>query len=156
MLNNISSFNQALGLLAKVKDPATKQAINYLLTIMQTQIKILNADVANGITITPTGDVALGLASATDSGALSNTDWTTFNGKQDHSNELDAIAALSDAPGLMKKTGDGTYSMLEGTAENDFIVAGADFSWTVKSFATMQALITAGISSGAESNWRFA
>jgi len=114
---------------------------NYLLDILSKQIQILKADIANGITVDTTGTVQLGLASSTTSGALSSTDWGTFNGKQDHSNELDAIAVLSDAPGLMKKTGDGTYSMLEGTAENDFILAGADFSWTVKTLAQVQALI---------------
>jgi len=142
MQNSVNSFNSAksVGSLDKILE----KRHNYLIDILQQQIKILQADIANGITVDTTGKVLLGLASATSAGALSSTDWSTFNGKQDHSNELDAIAVLSDAPGLMKKTGDGTYSMLEGTAENDFIVAGADLSWSVKTLAQVQTLIGAG------------
>jgi len=151
MLNNIASFNQVMSLVGRIQDPQAKMALMYLLNIMQQQIKILNADIANGISVDTTGKVLLGLASSTTSGALSSTDWGTFNGKQDHSNELDAIAVLSDAPGLMKKTGDGTYAMLGGTAENDFIVAGADLAWTVKTLAQVQTLI--GATGGTSTIW---
>jgi len=153
MLNSIASFNQAMSLVGQIRDTQAKSALTLLITIMQKQIKILDARVTNGIAVSPTGVVQLGLASATASGALSSTDWSAFNGKQDHSNELDAIAALSDAPGLMKKTGDGTYSMLEGAAENDFIVAGADLAWSVKTLEQVQAIVGTGSNLG---NWRFA
>jgi hypothetical protein len=151
MLNNVNSFNNAKA--TNNNELLIKH--NYLIDIMQQIIKVLQADIANGMSVDSNGKVVLSLSSSTTSGALSSTDWGTFNGKQDHSNELDAIAVLSDAPGLMKKTGDGTYSMLEGTAENDLILAGADLSWTVKSLAEVQSLIGA-TGGGGTGNWRFA
>lgn len=81
MLNNIASFNQALALLGKNTDPTVRTALTFLINIMQQQIKILNATVANGISIDQTGKVELGLATASASGALSAADWTTFNNK---------------------------------------------------------------------------
>jgi hypothetical protein len=90
---------------------ALENAHNTLIDILQRQIKILELSIANGITVDSIGTGSLGLASGTTAGALSATDWGAFNGKQAHSNELDALSALIDTAGFVKKTGDGAYSI---------------------------------------------
>jgi hypothetical protein len=58
-----------------------QQQHNLLIDILQREIKILQADIANGITVSESGAVALGLASSSATGAISLTDWSTFNNK---------------------------------------------------------------------------
>jgi len=110
-----NSFNAAKILAPRRTDPMEEikrleERYNYLIDVLSIQIKMINAALSNGLSI-DNGVLTLGVASATASGALSSTDWGTFNGKQDHSNELDALAALADTVGFVKKTGDGTYSI---------------------------------------------
>lgn len=52
-------------------------------------------------------------ASATLSGLLSSTDWSTFNSKQTHSNNLDSLSALSWISGapFVKMTGASTFAL---------------------------------------------
>jgi hypothetical protein len=68
----------------------------------------------------------LPLASATNSGKLSSTDWSTFDAKQPGDGDLTALAGLGTA-GIIARTGSGTASTraLAGTA-NEISVANAD------------------------------
>jgi len=109
MQNNVNTFNAAK--MSGATDRMFERQYNNLIDILQRQIKILQADIANGITVDNTGKVLLGLASATTSGAISSADWSTFNNKQDQSNELDALSILADTAGFLKKTGDAAYSI---------------------------------------------
>jgi hypothetical protein len=96
MLNNVNTFNSAkISEIAnlfqgadsdKIKQLTTnliqlQRGHNSLIDILQRQIKILQASVANGISVDSTGSVSLGLATTTVPGALSATDWGTFNNK---------------------------------------------------------------------------
>jgi len=60
-------------------------------------VKVANSIVTDGLLS------QMALASASVSGPLSSTDWSTFNGKQDHDDDLTAIAALT-GPGIAVKT----------------------------------------------------
>jgi hypothetical protein len=100
---------------------------NYLIDILSKQIKILEAEVANGITVTTVGKVTLGLASATTAGAISPADWIVFDGKQDHSTELDAFSALADTAGFVKKTGDSAYAI----DTNTYMTAGDSIVYAI-------------------------
>jgi hypothetical protein len=110
MQNNRNTFNAAL-MLGSNDLPTLIRQYNNLISIMQTQFKMLQAEIANGITVDSSGTLQMGLASSTSSGALSASDWGTFNNKQDKSNELDALSALADTAGFLKKTGDATYTI---------------------------------------------
>jgi hypothetical protein len=64
---------------------------------------------ANGLSLS-TQELSLGLSSTSTTGALSDTDWDTFNGKQAGDADLTAIAALSTT-GFAKRTGSDTWSL---------------------------------------------
>jgi hypothetical protein len=68
----------------------------------------------------------LPVASATNSGKLSSTDWSTFDAKQPGDGDLTALTGLGTA-GIIARTGSGTASIraLAGTA-NEISVANAD------------------------------
>lgn len=83
---------------------------NLLIDILSEQLKILNATIANGLTVTD-GILSITVASSSTSGLLSSTHWNTFNNKQNHNDELDALSALADNVGFVKKTGDATYEI---------------------------------------------
>lgn len=126
MRNNINTFNEAkvhllkAGMQAsdsvKIADLMRKisllsQQHNRLIDILQKQEKLLDMEDVHGITVDHTGKGSLGLATSTTDGALSSTDWATFDGKQDHSNELDALSDLADTAGFVKKLGDASYEI---------------------------------------------
>lgn len=126
MQNNVNNFNNAkiqlmrIGAHAsdeqKVQNLLDKISMiskqhNRLIDILQKQIKVLELNEGSGLSIDPTGKVYLGLASEDTDGALTAEDWNIFNGKQEHSNELDALSALEDTIGFIRKTGDGIYEI---------------------------------------------
>lgn len=108
MSERINNFNAAK--MRGAADKAFEQRYNYLIDILAQQLKVMQIAIANGFTAN-NGVYTLGLASSTGHGALAKDDWILFNGKQDHSIELDALSDLSDLPGLVRKTGDGTYAI---------------------------------------------
>lgn len=69
---------------------------------------------------TPT--ISITPATSTTSGYLSNTDFSTFNNKQNQSAELDAISATA-ALGILQRTGAATYSALG--LSSDMVVSGS-------------------------------
>ena len=93
------------------KDLIFQRKYNTLIDLLSQQLKVLSVSAINGMVTDASGAASLGLASSTTSGALSATDWGTFNNKQDQSNELDALSVLADTAGFVKKTGDGTYEI---------------------------------------------
>jgi len=73
-------------------------------------IATINAT-ANGLSLLGQ-EIALGLASTSNIGALSNTDWNIFNGKQAGDTALTNISALAYvSPSLIKLTADDTYAV---------------------------------------------
>jgi hypothetical protein len=109
MQNNVNTFNSAK--MTGAQDPRFQRKYNALIDLLSKQLKVLSVPEGNGITINPDGSLTIGLASTATTGLLTDTDWNTFNGKQDQSNELDALSALADTAGFVKKTGDGAYSI---------------------------------------------
>lgn len=109
MLNNVNTFNSAK--MTGAKDLEFQRKYNALIDLLSKQLKVLSVSAINGMVTDASGSASLGLASSTSAGALSAADWGTFNGKQDQSNELDALSALADTAGFVKKTGDGAYSI---------------------------------------------
>jgi len=81
MQNSINSFNSAKAM----NSTELLRKYNYLIDILSQQIRVLQADIANGITVDTTGKVAISLATTTTPGALSAVDWATFNNKQEKS-----------------------------------------------------------------------
>lgn len=75
----MNPFNAAKCLTAQ--DKILQKQHNYLVDLMQEQIKMLRAELANGLSIV-NGVLALDLASTSQPGALSAADWNTFNNKQ--------------------------------------------------------------------------
>lgn len=69
----------------------------------------LSSTVANGTT-TPVITLNVPTASATNRGALSSTDWSTFNGKQAAYANLTSIGGLANAAGWLYNNGSGTFS----------------------------------------------
>jgi hypothetical protein len=96
MRDGINSFNAAL--INGAKDPIVQKQVNYLIGLLNTQIKILNAAIGSGLSISSSGVLSLG-------------------------NELQALQALTDTAGLVKKTGDAAYSIDTNTyaTENNAI-----------------------------------
>lgn len=134
MLNNVNTFNAA-----KIKpaifgftdkDAEKINAIiaevrkfegthNYLIDILQQQIRILNVTISDGLALSASGTLTLGneltalqlLADTAGfikkvSDGVYSIDTSTY---QPLNNELSALAALADTAGFVKKTGDGTY-----------------------------------------------
>lgn len=68
--------------------------------------RAINIDLvsANGLSIDANGKLAMGTASASSAGALSSTDWSTFNGKQDALSAGTGIDATSFAAGTVALT----------------------------------------------------
>lgn len=68
--------------------------------------RAINIDLvsANGLSIDANGKLAMGAASASSTGALSSTDWSTFNGKQDALSAGTGIDATSFAAGTVALT----------------------------------------------------
>lgn len=75
----------------------------------------LSSTVANGST-TPVITLNVPTASATNRGVLSNTDWSTFNGKQAAYTNLTSIGSLVNGSGWLKNNGSGTFSYSTPTA----------------------------------------
>lgn len=75
-----NTFNAAKSLGAM--DKVLERRHNELIDILQVQLQMLRAEVANGLIVT-NGVLSLDLASALKSGGLSAADWMIFNGKQD-------------------------------------------------------------------------
>ena len=141
MINNVNNFAAA-----KVKSPQTPvtgQQYNYLIDLLSHAIKILSITSAGGVSVGATGLLELG-------------------------NELEALQALSDAAGFVKKSGDAAYAIdatdyqpqddtltslaaLTTTAANDFIVSDGADSWAVMSSADVKTLL--GVGSGGSSAW---
>lgn len=66
-------------------------------------------------------------ASATNRGALSTADWTTFNSKQNGDATLTALAALDATPGILTQTGADAFTKrtIAGTASRVSVANGA-------------------------------
>lgn len=79
MQNSINTFNAAK--MEGASDVVFQAKYNYLIDILQRQIKILQASIENGISVDSVGTVSLGLATVSTPGALSAGDWSTFNNK---------------------------------------------------------------------------
>lgn len=79
MINNINSFNQAK--MIGAIDKEFQKKYNFLIDLLQTQIKVLQVTAENGISVDDAGSVSMGLASSSSSGALTATDWGTFDAK---------------------------------------------------------------------------
>lgn len=75
----------------------------------------LSSTVATGTT-TPVITLNVPTASATNRGALSSTDWSTFNGKQTAYTNLSTIGALANGAGWLYNNGSGTFSYSTPTA----------------------------------------
>lgn len=75
----------------------------------------LSSTVANSTT-TPVITLNVPTASATNRGALSSTDWSTFNGKQDAYTNLTSIGSLANSVGWLYNNGSGTFSYSTPTA----------------------------------------
>lgn len=75
----MNPFNAAKCLTAQ--DKILQKQHNYLIDLMQEQIKMLQAQITNGLSIS-NGILSLAIASAIQTGALSSTDWNKFNNKQ--------------------------------------------------------------------------
>lgn len=84
MLNNVNNF--AAAKVASPQSPVLGQQYNYLIDMLSRAIKVLSITSAGGISVGTTGLIELG-------------------------NELEALQALSDAAGFVKKTGDGAYAI---------------------------------------------
>ena len=69
----------------------------------------LSSTVATGTT-TPVITLNVPTASASNRGALSSTDWSTFNGKQAAYTNLSTIGALANGTGWLYNNGSGTFS----------------------------------------------
>lgn len=54
--------------------------------------------------------LSLGLSSTSTTGALSSTDWNTFNSKQTAYTNLTSIGSLTNGSGFLKNNGSGTFS----------------------------------------------
>lgn len=54
--------------------------------------------------------LSLGLSSTSSTGALSSTDWNTFNSKQTAYTNLTSIGSLTNGSGFLKNNGSGTFS----------------------------------------------
>jgi hypothetical protein len=70
---------------AKVNTASLQELVNHynkLIDILSQQLKILNATIANGLTVTD-GILSISPASSTTSGLLSSAHWNVFNNKQD-------------------------------------------------------------------------
>lgn len=77
----------------------------------------LSSTVATGTT-TPVITLNVPTASATNRGALSSTDWSTFNGKQAAYANLTSIGGLANSAGWLYNNGSGTFSYSTPTASN--------------------------------------
>ena len=64
---------------------------------------------ANGLSLSGQ-QLSLGLASTNSTGALSFTDWNTFNSKQSAYTNLTSIGSLTNGSGFLKNNGSGTFS----------------------------------------------
>jgi hypothetical protein len=126
MLNNVNTFNSAK--MTGAKDLEFQRKYNALIDLLSKQLKVLSLSAINGMVTDASGSASLGLASSTSAGALSAADWGTFNGKQDQSNELDALSGLADTAGFVKKTGDGAYSIDTSVYLLATALSNADFS----------------------------
>jgi hypothetical protein len=96
------------------QDKKMEMTYNNLVDLLNRVIRkiIIDTTDANGLTLNNDGEtLSISLADTDTTGALSYTDWNTFNNKQNHSNELDALSSLADTAGFIKKTGDATYSI---------------------------------------------
>ena len=90
-------------------------------------------DVASSVatgTTTPVITLNIPTASATNRGALSAADWTTFNAKQAGDADLTAIAGLTGTSGFLKKTAADTWSLDTSTylTANQSITVSGDAS----------------------------
>lgn len=132
MQNNVNTFNAAK--MNGAKDQLFQQRYNYLIDILSQQIKILNASINGGLTITNAGILTLG-------------------------NELEALQALSDAAGFVKKSGDGAYAIepgneldalqaLEDTAGFVFKTGDAAYTIDTSDYATVNEAIAFAIALG--------
>jgi hypothetical protein len=77
----------------------------------------LSSTVATGTT-TPVITLNVPTASATNRGALSSADWTTFNGKQTAYTNLTTIGSLANGVGWLYNNGSGTFSYSTPTASD--------------------------------------
>ena len=64
---------------------------------------------ANGLSLSGQ-QLSLGLSSTSSTGALSSTDWNTFNSKQSSYTNLTSIGSLTNGSGFLKNNGSGTFS----------------------------------------------
>lgn len=77
----------------------------------------LSSTVATGTT-TPVITLNVPTASATNRGALSSADWSTFNGKQTAYTNLTSIGSLANSAGWLYNNGTGTFSYSTPTASD--------------------------------------
>ena len=92
---------------------------NYLIDILQQQIKILSATIGSGLEVSSDGSLAVGneltaLQLLADTGGFikkvsDGVYLIDASNYQPLNNELSALSALADTAGFLKKTGDGTY-----------------------------------------------
>jgi hypothetical protein len=112
----------------------------------------LSSTVANGTT-TPVITLNVPTASATNRGALSSADWTTFNGKQASSTNLTSLSGLTYASAsFVKMTASGTFALDTNTyylASNpsSYITASSLSSYLPLAGGTMTGVITSTSSS---------
>jgi hypothetical protein len=94
-------------------------------TINQGSHNPLTIGTSNGLSIA-TQELSLGLSSTSTTGALTSTDWNTFNGKQAGSTTLTALSAFNNN-GIMVQTAANAFSSrsIVGTA-NQVAVANGD------------------------------
>ena len=114
----MATFNANAAKSIGAQDKLLEQKHNYLIDLITSTIKLLNADIGNGLTLV-NGKLGIGnelqaLQSLADtsgfvkkvSDGVYSIDTATY---QPLNNELSALSALADTAGLLKKTGDGTY-----------------------------------------------
>jgi hypothetical protein len=119
MLNGVNSFKDAK--MSGAKDLVFQAQYNFLIDILQRQIKTLNAKIGNGLILGSDGTISLGneltalQLLADTSGFLKKTGDGTYSidvsTYQPYGNELAALQALADTAGFLTKTGDATYSI---------------------------------------------
>ena len=103
----------------------------------------LSSSVATGTT-TPVITLNVPTASATNRGALSSTDWSTFNGKQTAYTILTTLGGLTNASGVLTNNGTGTLSWAAaggtGTVTSVSVVTANGFAGTVATATTTPAI----------------
>ncbi|MFA5932017.1 MAG: tail fiber domain-containing protein [Candidatus Paceibacterota bacterium] len=91
--------------------PSKNAVYNQIETLVASNHNPVTLGTANGLSLA-TQVLSLALASTSTTGALSNTDWNTFNGKQDSSANLTSVSGLSYvSPSFVKMTAAGTFAL---------------------------------------------